>query len=72
MRAHHPAQRLGVTWTGREPSWVIEALRGAGLQFDPDRGTGIVLHMLSCLAIDRRFGATAIGMTAEHRTSCST
>jgi hypothetical protein len=53
-------------WTGRQPSSVIEAIRAAGLQFDPEAGTGVVLHMLSCLAIDGRFGATAIGMTSEH------
>lgn len=53
-------------WTGRPPSSVIEAIRGAGLQFDPVRGTGIVLHMLSCLAIDGRFGATAIGLNSDH------
>ena len=29
-------------------------------------GTGVVLHMLGCLAVDGRFGATAIGRTPEH------
>jgi hypothetical protein len=37
----------------------------AGLQFDYRTGTGVVLHMLSCLAIDGRFGLTAIGRNAE-------
>ncbi|MGH8829414.1 MAG: peptide ligase PGM1-related protein [Jiangellaceae bacterium] len=31
-----------------------------------DQGTGVVLHMLSCLPIDGRFGLTAIGRTQEH------
>jgi hypothetical protein len=57
---------LDAAWTGRPPSSVIHAVRRAGLQFDPDHGTGIVLHMLSCLAVDGRFGATAIGLTPEH------
>jgi hypothetical protein len=35
----------------------------AGLQFDHRTGTGVVLHMLSGLAIDGRFGLTAIGRT---------
>ena len=37
-------------------------------QFDVRTGTGVVLHMLSCLAIDGRFGLTAIGRTPEHAT----
>ena len=53
-------------WTGRPPSSVIDAIRRAGLQFDPERGTGVVLHMLSCLAVDGRFGATAIGTSPAH------
>jgi hypothetical protein len=50
----------------RSPQSVIDAVREAGLQFDVERGTGVVLHMLGCLAVDGRFGATAIGRTAEH------
>jgi hypothetical protein len=50
----------------RSPQSVIDAVRGAGLQFDATRGTGVVLHMLGCLAVDGRFGATAIGLTPEH------
>jgi hypothetical protein len=45
---------------------VIDAVREAGLQFDGGSGTGVVLHMLGCLAVDGRFGATAIGRTPEH------
>jgi hypothetical protein len=53
-------------WTGRPPASVIDAVRSAGLQFDVATGTGVVLHMLSCLAVDGRFGATAIGTTPAH------
>lgn len=48
-------------WRGRPPGDVIQAVVAAGLQFDPNTQTGVVLHMLSCLAIDGRLGLTAIG-----------
>ena len=51
---------------GVAPKVVIDRVAADGLQFDPARGTGVVLHMLSCLAIDGRFGLTAIGRDAEH------
>ncbi len=51
-------------WVGVAPSRVIDAVARAGLQFDPDAGTGVVLHMLAGLAIDGRFGLTAIGRTS--------
>ena len=41
-------------------------MRDAGLQFDSATGSGVVLHMLGCLAVDGRFGVTAIGHTADH------
>lgn len=49
------------TWVGRTPTEVIEAVRRAGLEFDCATGRGVVLHMLSGLAVDGRFGLTAIG-----------
>lgn len=52
------------SWTGLAPTTVIEAVADAGFQFDPATGTGVILHMLSGLAIDGRFGLTAIGETA--------
>ncbi|GAB2684405.1 peptide ligase PGM1-related protein [Kribbella swartbergensis] len=54
------------SWLGLAPQDVIRALVEAGLQFDPHTGTGVVLHMLSCLAVDGRLGLTAIGLTPEH------
>ena len=53
------------SWLGLAPADVIRAVRDAGLQFDPLSGTGTVLHMLSALAIDGRFGLTAIALTPE-------
>ena len=52
-------------WLGLSPAAVIAAVADAGLQFDPETATGVVLHMLSGLAIDGRFGLTAIGETPE-------
>jgi hypothetical protein len=55
-----------------DPAWldlpvrsVIDAVAAAGLQFDHRTGTGVVLHMLSGLAIDGRIGLTAIGATPD-------
>lgn len=50
-------------WTGIAPVEVIDAVRAAGLAFG--NGSGVVLHMLSCLAIDGRFGLTAIADTPQ-------
>ena len=47
-------------WTGLPPAAVIEEVRTAGLQFDRGTSTGVVLHMLSGLAIDGRLGLVAI------------
>jgi hypothetical protein len=52
-------------WTGLAPGAVIKAVDTAGLTFDRARGSGVVLHMLSCLAVDGRFGLTAIGDSPE-------
>jgi hypothetical protein len=52
-------------WLGLSPASVIAAVADAGLQFDPETGIGVVLHMLSGLTIDGRFGLTAIGETPE-------
>ena len=51
---------------GLPPKRIIDAVASAGLQFDYNSGTGVVLHMLSCLAIDGRFGLTAIGNSHSH------
>lgn len=52
-------------WLGLPPADVIRAVAEAGLQFDHRTGAGVVLHMLSSLAIDGRFGLTAIGRSPD-------
>lgn len=44
----------------------MDALAAAGLQFEIDRGTGVVLHLLAGLAMDGRVGLTSIGHDADH------
>jgi len=56
-------------WIGFPADAVIRAVAAAGLQFDPVKGVGTVLHMLSGLAIDGRFGVTAIAATATEANS---
>jgi hypothetical protein len=53
-------------WLGLAPKAAVGAIAEAGLQFDPERGTGVVLHMLSGLSIDGRLGLTAIGHHPAH------
>lgn len=50
-------------WLGVDPLQVVAAVQAAGIGFDPATGTGLVLQMLSGLAIDGRVGLTAIGRT---------
>ncbi len=56
---------LDPAWTGLAPKAVIDAVASAGLQFDPKTRTGVILHMLSGLAIDGRLGLTAIATTPD-------
>jgi hypothetical protein len=58
---------LADAWRGRSPSTVVAAIDEAGLGFDPLTRVGVLLHMLSGLAIDGRIGLTAIG-TSRHQT----
>ncbi|HEX2039813.1 MAG TPA: peptide ligase PGM1-related protein [Acidimicrobiales bacterium] len=57
---------LDEAWTGLPPRAVIDAVASAGLQLDHRTGTGVVLHMLSGLALDGRFGITAVGRSDDH------
>jgi hypothetical protein len=52
-------------WLGMSRSTAIQAVEDAGLGFDSSTGTGVVLHMLSGLAVDGRIGLTAIGRTPD-------
>jgi hypothetical protein len=51
------------SWTTLDGSEVIAAIAAAGLAWDPVDERGVVLHMLSCLPVDGRFGFTAIAAT---------
>ena len=51
------------SWLGLDPLDVIDWVAKDGLQFDPVAGTGTILHMLSGLGVDGRFGVTAIART---------
>lgn len=53
-------------WHGRPAEEVIHAIRSAGLDFDPQTRTGVVLHMFCGLSIDGRLGLTALGTSSEH------
>lgn len=67
FRAYRATDNMvDISWLGLPPSEVIATVADAGLRFDHSTGTGVVLHMLSCLAIDGRFGLTAIGTDVEH------
>lgn len=48
-------------WVGRDPDDVMRTLADASLLFDPATNTGVVPHLLDCLAVDGRMGYTAIG-----------
>lgn len=52
------------SWRDLAPSAVIEAVAAAGLEFDRETATGVVLHMLGGLAVDGRMGLTAIARDA--------
>jgi hypothetical protein len=66
MRAYSATDNLiDEAWTGLPPSAVIGAVDQAGIGFDDSSGTGVVLHMLTGLAVDGRVGLTAIGHTAD-------
>jgi hypothetical protein len=53
-------------WFGVPARSVIDAVRGAGIEFDHRRGTGVILHMLGGLDVDGRFGIIAIGEDPDH------
>jgi hypothetical protein len=53
-------------WRGRPADEVIDAVRTAGLEFDPESGIGAVLHMFVGLDIDGLIGLTAIGSSTHH------
>ena len=60
---------VDVAWLGLSPATVIDAVAKSGLKYDSASHTGVVLHMLSCLAVDGRFGLTAFGRTPEQASA---
>jgi hypothetical protein len=56
-------------WAGVAQADVIRAVAGAGLAFNPETRTGVVLHMLSGLAVDGRFGLTAIADSPDQASA---
>lgn len=52
---------LDPSWREVDPVDIRRAILGAGLGFDRRRRVGVVPHMLSGVALDGRFGLTAIG-----------
>lgn len=53
---------------GLDPQRAIQVVRQAGLQFDHQRETGVVLYMLPMLGINGQLGATAIAHSAQEAT----
>ncbi|PUB26819.1 hypothetical protein C8K30_10546 [Promicromonospora sp. AC04] len=53
-------------WRGRAADDVIDAVRSAGLEFDPRSGVGAILHSFVGLDIDGRIGLTTIGRSPDH------
>lgn len=53
-------------WRGRPADDVIAAIASTGLEFDPGRGVGVVLHMFVGLDLDGCLGLTAIGRSPDH------
>jgi hypothetical protein len=53
-------------WRGRPADDVINAVRSAGLEFDPRSGIGAILHSFIGLDIDGRIGLTTIGRSPGH------
>lgn len=57
---------VDLDWIGRQPGEVIARLHDAGLSYDATTATGVVPHLLDCLAVDGRMGYTAIGRDRTH------
>jgi hypothetical protein len=56
---------LDPTWQTLSEDTAVNAIREAGVSFDPATKVGVVLHMLSCLPIDGRCGIIAIAQTPD-------
>ncbi|MGV9883801.1 peptide ligase PGM1-related protein [Streptomyces sp. NPDC003006] len=56
-------------YTGLRPAQLIRAVTRSPLGYDPERATGVVLHMMSSAAEVGKFGAVCIG--ADHAETAS-
>lgn len=50
-------------WIGQGPAQLIDAVRQAGLSYDHETGTGVLLHLLGALREHGKFGVTCIADT---------
>ncbi|HET7487717.1 MAG TPA: peptide ligase PGM1-related protein [Acidimicrobiales bacterium] len=57
---------------GRTPAEVIEAVRRAGLAWDPAAGAGVTLHLLGAVPRFGKMGAVAIAPTLEQADELAT
>ena len=57
---------VDAAWLGLDPVRLLAELGRHDLLFDPTSRTGIVPHMLACLAVDGRYGVTAVGTSPVH------
>jgi hypothetical protein len=57
------------SWCDRPPQDIRDRLLRAGLSYDHVTGTGVVPHLLDCLAVDGRMGYTAIARTPDEATA---
>ena len=57
---------VDASWLGLDPVRLLGELGHHDLLFNSTRRTGIVPHMLACLAVDGRYGVTAIGTSPRH------
>ena len=57
---------VDASWLGLDPVRLLAELGRNELLFDPASRTGVVPHMLACLAVDGRYGVTAIGTSPAH------
>jgi hypothetical protein len=56
---------VNAAWLDRSPATVRTQLSAAGITYNPRSRTGVVPHLLDCLAVDGRMGYTAIGRTRQ-------
>jgi hypothetical protein len=56
---------------GRTPADVIAEVRRRGWAFDPERGTGVTLHLMGALRDHGKMGMTCIAPTPEEAGALS-